>query len=103
MTKSNMRLGYIARSVTNGVQKFLFREASYTRKITSRGDKIYSKMLAFPVDYEDVEETTRQIKEDGVMVVTEPFFLDDGLEEKVLNWIEWTNSVERSMYDPFAE
>ena len=103
MAKSNLRLGYIARSVTNGIQRFLFREASYTRKINSRGDKIYSKMLAFPVDYDEVEDTTRQIEEDGVMIVTEPFFLNDGLKEKVLNWVEWANSVNQRMYDPFAE
>lgn len=35
-------------------ERFRFREASFTRRISSRGDRVYSKMLALPVDYEEI-------------------------------------------------
>jgi hypothetical protein len=103
MAKSKLRIGYIARSNVGGKSRFVFHESSYTRRITARGDRVYSDMLLFPVDYEDVALTTSQIKEKGVIVITEPFFLDDELRDKVINWIEWANSVDQKEYDPFAE
>lgn len=53
---TKMKIGYIVKSS----EGFSFREAAYTRKINSRGDKIYSKMLLFPVDYDEVVDNTEE-------------------------------------------
>lgn len=103
MAKSKLSIGYIARSVVDGKPQFAFRESSYTRRITARGDMVYSDMLLFPVDYEDVASTTSLIKECALMVVTEPFFLDDELRDKVAKWIEWANNADPKDYDLFEE
>ena len=50
-----MKIGYIRRNnleYNPHLEKFTFREATFTRRISSRGDKVYSKMLCYPVDYE---------------------------------------------------
>ena len=95
------KIGYIARYGDRETgYRFKFRESSYTRKITSRGDRVYSKML-YPQDYDEVEENTEIMKENGVILVTEPFFLDDELREKVVRWVEWANNADPSEYDPF--
>lgn len=50
-----MKIGYIAEynleMNPHLTEKFKFKEATFTRRISSRGDRVYSKMLAFPVDY----------------------------------------------------
>ena len=101
-----MKIGYIVEYDLelnpHLTEKFKFKEASYTRRISSRGDRIYSKMLAFPVEYEDVAFTTERMKDDGIIVVREPFFLDDKLREKCLRWVAWANKADPSEYDPFA-
>ena len=43
-------------------ERFKFREAPFTRRISSRGDRVYSKMLQFPVDYEDIVDNANIIK-----------------------------------------
>lgn len=101
MGKSKMRLGYIVR-YGGDKPKFGFREFSYTRRITSRGDRVYSNMM-MPVDYEDVKLTTDQMKEEGIVIVGEPFFLDDELRTKTIRWVEWANNVDPKEYDPFFE
>lgn len=97
-------LGYIVKINTDlnpNMPKFKFREAKYTRVINSRGDRIKSDMLLYPVDYEDVDCNTKIMKEDGIILVSEPFFLDDELKEKATRWVEWANKVDPSEYDPF--
>ena len=75
-----------------------------TRRISSRGDRVYSKMLAFPVDYEEIVFNANLIRGDsGLMLVREPFLLDDELREKCLRWVAWANSVDESKYSFFAE
>lgn len=99
-----MMLGYIVRYRHNcNGDKFGFQECAYTRKITSRGDRVYSKMLMFPVEYEDVEDNTEQMRERGFVLVGEPFFLDEQLREKAMRWVAWANKADPSEYDPFAE
>lgn len=99
-----MMLGYIVRYGRNcDGDKFGFQECAYTRKITSRGDRVYSKMLMFPVEYEDVEASTEQMRENGFVLVGEPFFLDEQLREKAMRWVAWANKADPSEYDPFAE
>lgn len=50
-----MKIGYIAKRNLklnpHLAEKFKFEEASFTRRISSRGDRVYSKMLARPIDY----------------------------------------------------
>ena len=103
MAKSKLRIGYIVRSIVDGKPRFAFRESSYTRRITARGDRVYSDMLLFPVDYEDIASTTSLIKEHHIMVVTEPFFLDDELRDKAIRWVKWANNADPKDYDPFEE
>lgn len=99
-------IGYIARHGDRKTgYRFKFYEAPYTRKITSRSDKVYSKIL-YPQDYDIVKDNTEIMKGDGILgkgviLITEPFFLDDELRKKVTEWVEWANSVDPSEYDPF--
>lgn len=102
-----MKIGYIQRYDLklnpHLTERFKFREASATRTINSKGDKIRSKMLAFPVDYEEIASNTKIMKERGLILACEPFLLDDELREKALKWVEWANKADPKEYDPFYE
>lgn len=101
-----MKIGYIRRNnleLNPDRKKFEFKEASFTRRISSKGDRVYSKMLAYPVDYEEVVDNANMMKNNsGIILVQEPFLLDDELREKVVNWVEWANNADPKEYDPFA-
>ena len=85
-------------------ERFKFREASFTRRISSRGDRVYSKMLQFPVDYEEIVDNADIMKNNSdIILVREPFLLDDELKEKVTKWVDWANKADPHEYDPFAE
>lgn len=85
-------------------ERFSFREATFTRRISSRGDRVYSKMLLFPVDYEEIVGNANIMKKNPQLIlVSEPFLLDDELKEKVTKWVEWANKADPSEYDPFAK
>lgn len=104
---SKMMLGYIAQNNLELnpelTDKFTLKEATYTQSISSRGNKIRSKLLSCPVDYDDVRSTTEIMKDNtGIVVVREPFFIDDELRERVTKWVEWANKADPSEYDPFA-
>ena len=103
-----MKIGYIVRYNLEAnphlTERFKFREASFTRKTNSRGDKVYSKMLCLPVDYQDIVDNARMMKEnDDIILVSEPFLLDDELRDKATRWVAWANKADPSEYDPFAE
>lgn len=103
-----MKIGYIAeydlKMNPHLTEKFKFKEATFTRRISSRGDRVYSKMLSFPVDYEEIVDNANLIRGDsGLMLVREPFLLDDELREKCLRWVAWANSVDESKYRFFAD
>lgn len=84
--------------------RFRFKEATFTRKISSRGDRVYSKLLAFPVDYEEIVSNANIMKNNSrIILVREPFLLDDELREKAIRWVEWANKADRSEYDQFAK
>lgn len=84
-------------------ERFKFVEATFTRRISSRGDRVYSKMLQFPVDYEEIVRNADVMKKNRkIILVREPFLLDDELREKVTKWVEWANKADPSEYDPFA-
>ena len=85
-------------------EKFRFKEATFTRRISSRGDRVYSKLLAFPVDYEEIVSNANIMKEhSNIIIIREPFLLDDELREKCITWVEWANKADPSEYDPFAK
>ena len=97
--ESKMKIGYIAKydlKLNPHLKgRFEFKEATYTRKINSRGDKIYSKLLAYPFDYEEVADNADIMKKnDSIILVQEPFLLDDELREKVIKWVEWANQAD---------
>ena len=39
----------------------------------------------------------------NIILVQEPFLLDDELREKVTKWVEWANNVDPKEYDPFEQ
>lgn len=102
-----MKIGYIIKYNTElnpNRPKFEFKEATFTRRISSRGDRVYSKMLCCPVDYEDIVDTANMMKgNSGLIVTQEPFLLDDELKEKCLRWVEWANRVDEREYSFFPE
>lgn len=103
-----MKIGYIVRHNLEKnphlTKKFEFKEATFTRKINSRGDKIYSKMLIDPIDYEEIVDNANWMKENpNLILVTEPFLLDDELREKAIKWVDWANNVDSKEYDFFAQ
>lgn len=103
-----MKLGYIVKyDLTLNphlTEKFKFREATFTRRISSRGDRVYSKMLQFPIDYEEIIYNADIMKKNpSLILVQEPFLLDDELRDKVIRWVEWANKADPSEYDPFAK
>ena len=102
-----MKIGYIQQYDLelnpHLTERFKYREASFTRKINSRGDRVYSKMLLYPVDYEDIVSTAEMMKKNpNLIIVREPFLLDDELRQKVTKWVEWANKADPKDYDPFA-
>lgn len=102
-----MKIGYIQQYDLelnpHLTERFKFREASFTRKINSRGDRVYSKMLLYPVDYEEIVSTAEMMKKNPkLIIVKEPFLLDDELRQKVIEWVEWANKADPKDYDPFA-
>jgi hypothetical protein len=103
-----MKIGYIVKyDLTlnpNLTERFKFREVAFTRRISSRGDRAYSKMLQFPIDYEEIVDNAEIMKKNpNLILVQEPFLLDDELREKVTRWVEWANKADESEYDPFAK
>ena len=99
-----MKIGYIVEYnlVLNPhlMEKFKFKEATFTRRISSRGDRVYCKMLAHPIDYEEIVDNANMMKgKSGLILVEEPFLLDDELREKCLRWVEWANKVHEKAYN----
>ena len=102
-----MKIGYIRKNNLelnpHLTEKFKFVEARFTRRISSRGDRVYSKMLMFPVDYEEIVGTANMMKKnESLIIVSEPFLLDDELREKVIKWVEWANKADPREYDLWA-
>jgi hypothetical protein len=101
-----MKLGFIRRINLelnpHLTERFKFTEFAGTRKITSNSDRIYSKMF-YPLDYEEVDFNTKMLKGNSkIILVDEPFFLDDDLRERVVRWVEWANHADPKEYDMFA-
>lgn len=108
MTKAaQCKIGYIVRYDLDLnphlTERFKFREASFTRTINSRGDKISLKMLLWPVDYEEVADNAEMMKKNpSLILVQEPFLLDDELRERCTKWVKWANKADPKEYDSFA-
>lgn len=102
-----MKIGYIRRNnleLNPNAKKFEFKEASFTRRISSKSDRVYSKMLLYPIDYEEIVDNANMMKHNsGIIVVNEPFLLDDELREKAMRWVEWANETDPREYDLFAK
>ena len=102
-----MKIGYIQRYDLklnpHLTERFKFIEAPFTRTISRKGDKIRSKMFMFPVDYEEIVNNSKIMKTSNLILVCEPFLLDDELKEKIEKWVEWANKADPKEYDPFYE
>lgn len=102
-----MKIGYICEYDLDLnphlTKRFKFKEASFTRRTSSKSDRVYSKMLSCPVDYEEIASNARIMKEnDRIILVREPFLLDDELKEKAIKWVEWANKADEKEYNPFS-
>lgn len=102
-----MELGYIRKidlkMNPHMTERFRFLEAPFTRRISRRGDRVYSKMLQHPTDYDEIVDNANIMKKNSSLIlVEEPFLLDDELREKVIRWVEWANKADPQEYDPFA-
>jgi len=106
MGNKSMKIGYISRTnleLNPNAERFKFSEATFTRRISSRGDRVYSKMLAYPIDYEEiVDNANMMMNNPSLIVVQEPFLLNDELRDRVTQWVQWANQADPSEYDPFA-
>lgn len=96
----NQKIGYISvRDLTLNPQlteRFKFIEATFTRTINSRGDRIRSKILCFPVEYEEIVGNANIMKKNPTLIlVREPFLLDDELRERCISWVERSNTLDR--------
>jgi hypothetical protein len=60
-------------------------------------------MLQRPVDYEEIVDNAEIMKKNpNLILVREPFLLDDELRDRVTKWVEWANHADPKEYDPFA-
>jgi len=101
-----MKIGYIRRNNLELnpqlTEKFRFIEDTFTRKITSKSDRVYSKKF-HPLDYEEIVENANMMKgNSSIILVDSVFLLDDELREKATRWVEWANKADPKEYDPFA-
>lgn len=102
-----MKIGYIRRYDLNSnpqlTERFKFKECTFTRRISSKSDRVYSKLF-YPLDYPEIVENAQMMKEHpGIILVQEPFLLDDELRERCIRWVEWANKADPKEYDPFAD
>lgn len=101
-----MKIGYIEKYNLEMnpylTEKFKFVEDTFIRRISSHSDRVYSKKFS-PLDYEEIVDNANMMKENpGIILVQEPFLLDDELKEKAIRWIEWANKADPAEYDPFV-
>ena len=102
-----MKIGYIQQYDLSRnphlTERFKFVEDTFTRKISSHSDRVYSKRF-YPLDYEDIVDNANMMKKNpSLILVQEPFLLDDELRDKVTQWVAWANQADPSEYDPFAK
>ena len=109
---SKLKIGYIAKY---GLKlnphlkekfefRFKFKEATYTRIVNSYGDRIYSELLTYSFSYKEVADNADMMKRnESLIIVQEPFLIDDELREKVTKWVEWANKANQEEYDPWAK
>ena len=101
-----MKIGYIKKysdpcNIKNN--RFRFIECSCTRRISCKSDRVYSKRF-MPHDYQEIVDNANIMKKNPrIILVQEPFLLDEELREKALRWVEWANKADPSEYDPFAK
>lgn len=104
----SMKLGYIVRHNLEMnphlTERFTFKEAPFTRRISTRGDRVSCKMLCGPIDYEEIVSNANVMHNNPQLIlVHEPFLLDDELRERATKWVEWANKADPSEYDLFAK
>lgn len=102
-----MKIGYIQKNNLelnpHLTERFVFKEATFTRRISSRGDRVYSKMLMSPVDYDEIVINADLMKNhSGLILVGEPFLLDAELKDMAARWVEWANTADPREYDLWA-
>lgn len=104
----SMKLGYIVRYDLERnphlTERFVFKEASFTRSISGKDDRVRCKMFSRPVDCSEIVDNAILMRNSShIILVEEPFLLDDELREKATKWVEWANKADPSGYDLFAK
>ena len=62
------------------------------------------KMLHGSIDYDEIKTNADIMKKNPkIILICEPFLLDDELRKKVVEWVEWANKANPSEYNPFAK
>ena len=102
-----MKIGYICKHNLEMnpqlTERFSFKESTFTRRISSKGDRVYSKGF-YPIDYETIVNNAQIMKENPIIIlVQEPFLLDDELRGKCIKWVEWANKADPKEYELFGE
>lgn len=105
---NKMKIGYIQKyDLTQNphlTERFKFIECPFTRRISSNSDRVYSERFSHPLDYEEIVDNANIMKKNpNLILVQEPFLLDDELRDKVTQWVAWENQADPSEYDPFAK
>ena len=85
-----MKIGYISRRTDeSGKETFKFLEANGTRRIGVRTDTIKVKFLYGTTPTTEIQENTNIIrKNNGIILVGEPFITDDELSAMMRNWCD---------------
>ena len=61
-------------------------------------------MLHGSIDYDEIKTNADIMKKNPkIILICEPFLLDDELRKKVVEWVEWANKANPSEYNPFAK
>lgn len=97
-----MMIGYINKKsiqIENGYKdEYVLNVWPYTRQITEKYDRVKTKGLYGSYDYAEVQENTELIKNNHVMFVAEPFFVDDEeVMQRAARWVEQTNLAREGM------
>lgn len=94
-----MKIGIIFKQVHADDRRthYHYREGSFTRRIGPKSDKVRVKFCYNSFDFEEVKLNTEIIKENKLILVNEPIFVDDELSEKLRRWAEYAEAHPESV------
>ena len=85
-------IGYIAK-YEREENPYELKEAKVTSiRLTKEGLKVYAPKCFRPLYAEDIEFNTNIMSGGNLIIVREPFVLNEDTRAKAERWIEWANS-----------